>query len=71
MKGSYDTVLEICVVLRLHKSLVNAVGILVVDVVLLMSMLIGLLRHMHRNSTGIWHLLYQQVMPYPLSCFTC
>ncbi|KAI0248207.1 hypothetical protein BJV78DRAFT_835165 [Lactifluus subvellereus] len=25
-----------------------------------MSMLIGLLRHAHRSSTGIWYLLYQQ-----------
>jgi len=33
----------------------------VVDVVLLLAMLIGLLRH--RNSVGIWKLLYQQVTP--------
>ena len=32
-----------------------------VDVVLLLTMLIGLLRH--RNSAGIWKLLYQQVTP--------
>ena len=53
--------MDSCIVLRTHGSLVNALGILVVDVVLFLAMLIGLLRH--RNSDGIWKLLYQQVIP--------
>jgi hypothetical protein len=39
----------------------NAIGILVVDIVLLLMMLIGLLRHTDKNSTSIWKLLYEQV----------
>ena len=39
----------------------NGIGILVVDVVLLLTMLIGLLQHVCRDSIGIWKLLYQQV----------
>jgi hypothetical protein len=39
---------------------------MMVDTLLLASMLIGLLRYVHRSSTGIWPLLYQQVMPFPL-----
>ena len=53
--------MDSCIVLHTHGSLVNAFGILVVDVVLLLAMLIGLLRH--GNSDGIWKLLYQQVTP--------
>ncbi|KAI0248152.1 hypothetical protein BJV78DRAFT_839789 [Lactifluus subvellereus] len=49
-----------CTVLGFHKSLSAGVVALVVDIVLLMSMLIGLLRYAHRSSTGIWYLLYQQ-----------
>ncbi|KAI0248155.1 hypothetical protein BJV78DRAFT_839949 [Lactifluus subvellereus] len=51
---------EACTLVDLHKSLSAVVAVLVVDIVLLMSMLIGLLRYAHRNSTGIWYLLYQQ-----------
>jgi hypothetical protein len=58
-----------CVNLGLRKYLLNVVGILVVDVVLLMSMLIGLLRYPHSSSTGLWHYLYQQVALYYLSYF--
>ena len=39
---------------------------LVIDILLLVSMLIGLLQYAHRSSTGIWSLLYQQVIPFPL-----
>jgi hypothetical protein len=45
----------------MHMALVNAIGVLVVDVVLLLTMLIGLLRHVSRSSVGIWKLLYQHV----------
>ncbi len=54
-----------CVILHTHTALINAPGVLAVDVVLLLAMLIGLLRH--RNSVGIWKLLYQQVTPDNLS----
>ena len=47
--------------LHTHSGLLNGFGVLVVDTVLLLTMLIGLLRSTHRNSTGIWKLLYQQV----------
>ncbi|KAH9956479.1 hypothetical protein BGW80DRAFT_1466352 [Lactifluus volemus] len=60
LRATYDPTVETCNLLDFRKILVNVVCILVVDVVLLMSMLIGLLRYSHRNSTGLWHLLYQQ-----------
>ncbi|KAI0246162.1 hypothetical protein BJV78DRAFT_193727 [Lactifluus subvellereus] len=60
VKALYDPNEDICTALDFHKSLSAAVVALVVDIVLLMSMLIGLLRHAHGSSTGIWYLLYQQ-----------
>ena len=63
---SYNAILDICIILDLQKSRVNIVGMMMVDTLLLASMLIGLLRYVHRSSTGIWPLLYQQVMPFPL-----
>ena len=57
----YNPIAGTCIVLYTHTELVNAFGVLVVDAVLLLTMLIGLLRHAHRGSTGIWKLLYQQV----------
>ena len=63
--GAYNPVLDSCIVLRPHDALSNALGILVVDLVLFLAMLIGLLRH--RNPAGIWKLLYQQVMPRTIS----
>ena len=67
MKGLYFRDQDTCFVLGIRKSLSAPVAVLVVDIVLLMSMLIGLLWHAHRSSTGIWYLLYQQVMPSLLS----
>ena len=67
---SYDTILEACTTLHTRRGLVNSIGVLAVDVVLLLAMLIGLLRSAHRNSTGIWYLLYQQVSLSP-SFYTC
>ena len=58
---SYNAVVNTCAALHTHRGLVNAVGVLVVDVVLLLTMLIGLLRHSQKSSTGVWKLLYQQV----------
>lgn len=57
----YHPILDACITLHTHGGLVNVLGVLVVDVVLLSTMLVGLLRHAHRGSTGIWKLLYQQV----------
>ena len=59
--GTYNPIINSCIFLHTHNGLVNAFGILVVDVVLLLTMLIGLLRDAHRSSIGIWKLLYQQV----------
>jgi hypothetical protein len=71
VEGSYNPVLESCIVLHTRKGLVNCIGALVVDVVLCVAMLIGLLRQAHRSSTGIWHLLYRQVMLRPFFCLGC
>lgn len=60
VEASYNSFLETCITLKTRRGLANAIAVLVVDVVLLMIMLIGLLKHAHRSSTGIWYLLYQQ-----------
>jgi hypothetical protein len=60
--ATYNPIADACVMLHTHRGLTNALGVLVVDVVLLLTMLIGLLLHAHRHSTGIWKLLYQQVI---------
>jgi len=57
---TYDPFLNTCVGLDTHRDLLNAIGILTVDVILLLAMLIGLLRHPYRTSTGMWKFLYQQ-----------
>ena len=69
----YDPIVDACVFLHTNNALANAIGVLVVDVVLLLIMLIGLLRLANRNSTGLWNLLYQQVTirPFSLSCARC
>ena len=66
---SYNAVVNTCVALHTHRGLVNAVGVLVVDVVLLLTMLVGLLRHAQKSSTGVWKLLYQQVISTPFLPF--
>ena len=72
MKVSYNAAVGTCAISSLHKLLVNGIGVLVVDMLLLMSMLIGLLRFEHRSSSGIWRLLYQQVIIlYIFSCVRC
>ncbi|KAH9993514.1 hypothetical protein BJV74DRAFT_368834 [Russula compacta] len=60
LKSSFNSTLGTCIDAQPHKGLINSVGFLVVNLSLLMTMLVGLLRHTHRNSTGIWQLLYQQ-----------
>lgn len=61
LEAAYNPLANACVVTKTHNRLVNALAILVADMVLLMTMLIGLLRHASRHSTGLWKLLYQQV----------
>jgi len=60
VKSVYNPLVNACIVERTHEGLVNSIGVFVADIVLLLTMLIGLLRHEHRNPTGIWRLLYQQ-----------
>ena len=57
----YNPVADTCVILHTRRGLVNALAMLVIDVVLLVAMLIGLLRHVHGKSGGMWKFLYQQV----------
>ena len=57
----YNPVADTCEILHTRRGLVNAVAMLVIDVVLLVSMLIGLLRHVYSKSGSMWKLLYQQV----------
>jgi hypothetical protein len=59
----YSPVASACAILHTESGLVNAIGVLVADAVLLLIMLFGLLRHPHRSSTGMWKFLYQQVTP--------
>ncbi len=61
VEAAFNPFVNACVVTKTHKGLVNAVAVLVADMVLLLTMLIGLLRHSSRRSTGLWKLLYQQV----------
>ena len=48
----------------------GAVGSVVTDVILVISMLIGLVRSPHSSTTGLWRLLYQQVVIYLYSLLT-
>ena len=57
----YSPIVDICIILHTHKGLINGLAVLVVDTVLLLTMLVGLLRHPFRSSTGMWNFLYQQV----------
>ncbi len=61
----YNLGLEACLVLKTHSGLAGAAATLAADTILLTIMLIGLLRHAHGGSVGIWHLLYKQVTPSP------
>lgn len=69
VKAEFNPLVNACVITKTHNALVNAVAVLVADMVLLLTMLIGLLRHSSRRSTGLWKLLYQQVssaVPLPM-----
>jgi hypothetical protein len=65
VRATYDSVFGVCIALKTHGGLVGAVAVLTTDTMLFMMMLIGLLRHAHGSSIGIWHLLYKQVTPNP------
>jgi len=58
--ASYNPIVNTCIYFNTRRSLFNASAAFVVDVVLLLVMLLGLLRHAHKNSAGIWKFLYQQ-----------
>ncbi|KAH9051921.1 hypothetical protein EDB87DRAFT_628354 [Lactarius vividus] len=60
IESTYDSAFEACLVLKTDSALVGAAAILAADIILLMIMLIGLLRHAHGSSIGIWNLLYKQ-----------
>jgi hypothetical protein len=57
----YNPIASACALQHTDGGLGSAMGILVADAVLLLTMLVGLLRHPHRSSTGMWNFLYQQV----------
>lgn len=61
VEAAFDPVANACVLMNTHRDLISALAILVADIVLLLTMLFGLLRHVNRRSTGVWKLLYQQV----------
>jgi len=58
--STYNPIIDTCIVLHTRRGLVNAMNTLMVDVMLLLTMSIGLPRYASSNSTGIWKLLYQQ-----------
>ncbi|KAI0273939.1 hypothetical protein BGY98DRAFT_105652 [Russula aff. rugulosa BPL654] len=60
LEAAFDPLVNSCVPIKTENGLVNALAVLVADMVLLLAMLIGLLRHASRRSTGLWKLLYQQ-----------
>ncbi|KAH8984002.1 hypothetical protein EDB86DRAFT_169820 [Lactarius hatsudake] len=60
IESTYNSAFKACLVLNTDSGLVGAGAILAADIILLMIMLIGLLRHAHGSSIGIWNLLYKQ-----------
>jgi hypothetical protein len=60
VKSAFNPLVNACVVAHTHDALANSITVLVVDIVLLLTMLIGLLRHANKNPSGVWNLLYQQ-----------
>jgi hypothetical protein len=67
VESTFNSLLETCIVGQTQRGLLNAAGVLVVDLVLLVAMLIGLLRHAQRSTGDIWRLLYRQVDARPFS----
>ncbi|KAI9456850.1 hypothetical protein BJY52DRAFT_536114 [Lactarius psammicola] len=60
IEATYNSVFGACATLKTHSLVSAAATILAVDIMLLVTMLVGLLRHAHRRPAGIWHLLYKQ-----------
>ncbi|KAH9962775.1 hypothetical protein BGW80DRAFT_857272 [Lactifluus volemus] len=60
LRTSYDPTLETCTTSTTHSFRAGVAGSLVTDVILVISMLIGLVRSPHSSTTGLWRLLYQQ-----------
>ncbi|KAI9439566.1 hypothetical protein H4582DRAFT_1536432 [Lactarius indigo] len=60
IETTYNVLFGACIVLKTKDGLASVIAIFVVDTTLFALMLIGLLRHTHGSSTGIWHLLYKQ-----------
>jgi hypothetical protein len=61
VQPAYNPLVNACIVVNTHEGLVNSIAVLAADIVLLLTMLIGLLRHANKNPSGVWNLLYQQV----------
>jgi len=60
VKPEFNPLVNACIVIHTHEGLANSIAVLVADIVLLLTMLIGLLRHANKNPSGVWNLLYQQ-----------
>ncbi|KAH9962060.1 hypothetical protein BGW80DRAFT_867783 [Lactifluus volemus] len=60
LRGPYNSTLETCLSFDNRKYLINTAGLVAIDVILIATMLIGLLRWCRGSSTGLWRLLYQQ-----------
>jgi hypothetical protein len=67
VKPEFNPLVNACIVIHTHEGLANSIAVLVADIVLLLTMLIGLLRHANKNPSGVWNLLYQQVTSNRLS----
>ena len=61
IETAFNPLVNTCVITNTRKGLVNALAVLVADMVLLLALLIGLLRHASRGSTCFWKLFYRQV----------
>lgn len=61
IETAFNPLVNTCVITNTHKGLVNALAVLVADMVLLLALLIGLLRHTSKGSSCLWKLLYRQV----------
>ncbi|KAH9993170.1 hypothetical protein BJV77DRAFT_372733 [Russula vinacea] len=70
VQPAYNPLVNACIVVNTHEGLVNSIAVLAADIVLLLTMLIGLLRHANKNPSGVWNLLYQQCIVWILLAAT-
>ncbi|KAI0043858.1 hypothetical protein FA95DRAFT_336458 [Auriscalpium vulgare] len=56
----WESVTSSCIEAHVQRSLANAIGILVSDIVLLVIMIVGLLRSRSASKDGLWRLLFSQ-----------